>query len=108
VWFAYSPDRRGEHPRQHLRQSSGILRADARAGFHHLYEGGQIQESACWAHVRRKFYNLQVAHASPLAAKALKRIAELYAIEGDIRGRPPEKRPASSQQSCSSSAGLAP
>jgi len=92
VWFAYSPDRRGEHPRQHLSKFSGILQADAYAGFHHLYEGGQIQEAACWAHVRRKFYDLQVAHASPLAAEALKRIAELYAIESDIRGRPPEER----------------
>ena len=92
VWFAYSPDRRGEHPRQHLRRFSGILQADAYAGFHHLYDGGQIQEAACWAHVRRKFYDLQVTHASPLAAEALKRIAELYAIEADIRGRPPEER----------------
>ena len=92
VWFAYSPDRRGEHPREHLRQFSGILQADAYAGFHHLYEGGRIQEAACWAHVRRKFYDLQVAHASPLAAEALKRIGELYAIESDIRGRPPDQR----------------
>jgi len=68
------------------------LQADAYAGFHHLYEGGQIQEAACWAHVRRKFYELQVAHASPLAAEALRRIAELYAIEAAIRGRPPEER----------------
>jgi transposase len=92
VWFAYSPDRRGEHPRQHLRRFSGILQADAYAGFHHLYEGGRVQEAACWAHVRRKFYDLQVAHASPLAAEALKRIAELYAIESEIRGRPPDER----------------
>ena len=92
VWFAYSPDRRGEHPRQHLQSFSGILQADAYAGFHHLYEGGRIQEAACWAHVRRKFYDLQVAHASPLAAEALKRIGELYDIESEIRGRPPEKR----------------
>jgi len=92
VWFAYSPDRRGEHPRQHLRWFVGTLQADAYAGFHHLYEGGQIQEAACWAHVRRKFYDLQVDHASPLAAEALKRIAELYAIEADIRGRPSEER----------------
>jgi hypothetical protein len=92
VWFAYSPDRRGEHPRQHLRSFRGTLQADAYAGFHHLYEGGQIQEAACWAHVRRKFYGLQVAHASPLAAEALKRIAELYAIEGEIRGRPAAER----------------
>jgi len=68
------------------------LQADAYAGFHHLYEGGRIQEAACWAHVRRKFYDLEVAHSSPLATAALKRIAELYAIESDIRGRPPEER----------------
>ena len=92
VWFAYSPDRRGEHPRQHLRPFCGTLQADAYAGFHHLYDGGQIQEAACWAHVRRKFYELQVAHASPLAAEALQRIAELYVLEGQIRGRPPDER----------------
>src|SRR3974390_2683683 len=83
---------RGEHPREHLRGFQGILQADAYAGFHHLYDGGQIQEAACWAHVRRKFYELQVAHASPLATEPLKRIAEVYAIEGEIRGRPPDER----------------
>jgi transposase len=92
VWFSYSPDRRGEHPREHLRTFRGTLQADAYAGFHHLYEAGQIREAACWAHVRRKFYELQVAHASPLAAAALQRIAELYAIEGEIRGRPSDQR----------------
>ncbi len=92
VWFAYSPDRRGEHPRQHLRSFRGFLQADGYAGFHHLYDGGQIQEAACWAHVRRKFYDLQVAHASPIAAATIERIAALYAIESEIRGRPPEER----------------
>jgi transposase len=92
VWFAYSPDRRGEHPRQHLRDFHGFLQADGYAGFHHLYDGGQIQEAACWAHVRRKFYELHVAHASPIAGAAIERIAALYAIESEIRGRPPEER----------------
>jgi transposase len=92
VWFAYSPDRRGEHPRQHLRNFHGFLQADAYAGFHHLYDSGDIQEAACWAHARRKFYELQVAHASPIAAAAVERIAALYAIESEIRGRPPEER----------------
>lgn len=92
VWFAYSPDRRGEHPRQHLRDFDGFLQADGYAGFHHLYDGGQIQEAACWAHVRRKFYELHVAHASPIAAAAIERIAALYAIENEIRGRPAEQR----------------
>ena len=48
VWFAYSPDRKGEHPRQHLKNFKGALQADAYSGFHHLYEGGVIYEVACW------------------------------------------------------------
>jgi hypothetical protein len=93
VWFAYSPDRKGEHPEQHLRTFRGSLQADAYAGFNQLYKGdGCIQEIACWAHVRRKFYDLQQAHASPIASEALERIAALYAIEKEIRGRPPDEQ----------------
>jgi transposase len=92
VWFAYSPDRKGEHPGRHLGEFRGVLQADAYAGFNHLYEDGRIQEAACWAHVRRKFYDLQVAHHSPVAQEALERIAALYAIEREIRGRPPHER----------------
>src|ERR1022692_3778045 len=93
VWFAYSPDRKGEHPERHLRTFRGALQADAYAGFNQLYkEDGRIQEIACWAHVRRKFYDLQEAHASPIASEALERIAALYAIEKEIRGRPPDER----------------
>jgi transposase len=92
VWFAYSPDRKGEHPQAHLQDFSGMLQADAYAGFDPLYQSGRIQEAACWAHVRRKFYDLHVAHNSPVAQEALRRIGELYAIEGDIRGRQPEER----------------
>jgi transposase len=93
VWFAYSPDRKGEHPERHLREFRGALQADAYAGFNQLYkEDGRIQEVACWAHVRRKFYDLQQAHASPVASESLQRIAALYRIEKDIRGRSPEER----------------
>ncbi len=92
VWFAYSPDRGGEHPVQHLRTFRGALQADAYAGFNQLYQDGRIQEVACWAHVRRKFYDLDQAQASPLAREALERIAALYAIEDEIRGRPPDER----------------
>jgi len=53
VWFAYSADRKGEHPREHLKNFQGALQADAYAGFHHLYDGGVIYEVACWAHARR-------------------------------------------------------
>ena len=92
VWFAYSPDRKGDHPQQHLSGFSGTLQADGYAGFNRLYEGGQIQEAACWAHVRRKFFDLEQAHASPVASEALARIAQLYGIERDIRGRSPDER----------------
>jgi hypothetical protein len=57
-----------------------------------VYETGRIQEAACWAHVRRKFYDLHVAHRSPVAAEAMDRIAALYAIEKEIRGHAAERR----------------
>lgn len=94
VWFAYSPDRKGEHPQRHLREFRGTLQADAFAGFNALYEDANrgISEAACMAHIRRKFYDLHHAHASPVAAEALRRISELYAIESEVRGRAPEER----------------
>ena len=92
VWFAYSEDRKGEHPRQHLKDFTGALQADAYAGFHHLYGAGRIYEVACWAHARRKFYEIHALHASPTTSEALARIAALYAIEDEIRGKPAELR----------------
>lgn len=92
VWFAYSPDRKGEHPQSHLHNFTGTLQADGYAGFDRVYETGHVREAACWAHVRRKFYDLEVAHKSPVATEALERIAQLYAIEKEIRGRPPDER----------------
>jgi transposase len=91
VWFAYSEDRRGEHPRQHLRNFKGALQADAYAGFHHLYSD-HLYEAACWAHARRKFHEIHVVHASPTTTEALARIGALYAIEDEIRGKPIEVR----------------
>ena len=75
-----------------LSNFTGTLQADGYAGFDQIYEAGRIQEAACWAHVRRKFYDLVVAHKSPVAAEALERIAALYAIEKEIRGRSPDER----------------
>jgi transposase len=94
VLFRYSPDRRGERPREHLKGFTGTLQADAYAGFGHLYEGGRIQEAACWAHARRGFYDIHQANQSPIAAQTLTRIGALYAIEAEIRGRPPNERTA--------------
>ncbi len=91
VWFAYSADHKGEHPRQHLKTFKGALQADAYAGFHHLY-GDDVYEAACWAHARRKFHEIHVIHASPTTTEALARIGALYAIEEEIRGKPADHR----------------
>ena len=92
VLFRYSPDRRGERPREHLKKFTGILQADAYAGYGHLYADGRIREAACWAHARRAFYDIHEANQSPIAAEALNRIAALYVIESEIRGRAPNER----------------
>ncbi len=92
VWFAYSPDRKGEHPAGHLEKYAGVLQADGYAGFNKLYEKGRIVEAACWAHVRRKFHDLYQAHRSPIAKEALERIGQLYGMEQEIRGRSPAER----------------
>ena len=93
VLFRYSPDRKGEHPRTHLATFTGVLQADGYAGFDALYETGRLVEAACWAHVRRKFYDLHVATNSTVAREALTRIGALYGIEAEINGRPaPEQR----------------
>lgn len=91
VWFAYSEDRQGEHPKRHLKDFEGALQADAYAGFHHLYRD-KIYEVACWAHARRKFHDIHVAHASATTTEALARIQALYVIEAEIRGHPAEIR----------------
>jgi transposase len=92
VLYRYSPDRKAERPREHLRSFTGVLQADAYSGFNSLYVGGQIVEAACWAHARRKYYDVYVADRSAIASEALQRIAELYAIERVIRGRSPAQR----------------
>jgi transposase len=92
VWFAYTPDRKGIHPQTHLASFTGILQADAYAGFNPVYESGRVTEAACWAHTRRKFHDLHVVHATATTTEALRRIAELYAIEDQARGHPPDIR----------------
>ena len=91
VFFA-SPDRKGAHPLAHLAKFSGVLQADGYAGFNGLYEKGRIVEAACWAHVRRKFFDVHASTKSAVAHQALERIGALYDIERDIRGKPPDER----------------
>jgi len=90
--FFYSPNRKGEHPREHLKCFKGTLHADGYAGFNAMFETGDIAEAACWAHVRRKFFDVHAANGSPIAKEALDRIGALYGIEEEARGRPPDER----------------
>jgi hypothetical protein len=92
VLYRYSPDRRAEHPRTHLTGFRGVLHADGYTGFVGLYGSGRVTEAACWAHVRRKFFDLHATGKAPLASEALTRIQGLYAIEAEIIGRPPDER----------------
>lgn len=113
--FFYSHDRSGEHPQQHLARWSGILQADAYGGYGKLYDvqrtAGSIVEAACWAHARRKFFELADLAAaarrrakgrtpviSPLALEAVQRIDALFEIERAISGRPTEQRLAVRQE----------
>jgi transposase len=92
AFYSYSEDRRGEHPQSHLKSFKGVLQADGYAGFNELYEKGSVLEAACWAHARRKFFDICVTGKSEIAEEALARIGELYAVEEEIRGRPPDQR----------------
>lgn len=94
VVYRYSPDRKGERPQSHLASFAGILQADGYSGFTPLYADGRVVEAACWAHARRKYYDVYAADRSPTAAEALRRIGLLYAIEREIRGEPPAARAA--------------
>ncbi len=95
--YHFSPDRKGEHPRRHLENSSGILQADAYAGFRELYEPQgngppRFREAACWAHLRRDFHDVWTATQSTIAREALDRIGALYDVEREISGRSADER----------------
>jgi transposase len=94
--FFYSRDRGGKHPERHLANYVGVMQADAYAGFNRLYETGRkpgpIVEAACWAHARRKFFDLARLNKAPIALEAVNRIDELFAIERQINGATPEER----------------
>jgi transposase len=90
--FFYSPDRKGEHPQAHLKDFRGVIHADGYAGFNELFVGNRIVEAACWAHVRRKLFDVHAATGSPIAKEALDRIGQLYLVEKTINGSPPERR----------------
>jgi hypothetical protein len=94
--FFYSRDRSGGHPNQHLAGYAGILQADAYAGFNDLYaparKPGPVMEAACWAHGRRRFFELAELARAPLAMEAVRRIDAIFDVERSINGMPPSQR----------------
>lgn len=98
AFYRYSTDRKGEHAEALLGSCRGFLHADAYAGFAGLYDPdpttgqARLVEVACWSHARRKLYDVHQATASPLAQNALEKIADLFAIEQEIRGQQPDRR----------------
>jgi len=92
VAYVYAPDRRAERPIAHLAGFRGVLQVDGYGGYKVLAERGEVRLAFCWSHVRRRFYELAQAGPAPIASEALARIAALYKIEGEIRGRSAEER----------------
>jgi transposase len=104
--FFYSADRAGVHPERHLAGYTGILQADAYAGFNSVYKPdrkpGLITEAACWAHARRKFFELADIAAkarnqkpttiSPIALAAVQKIDAIFTTERSINGKSPNER----------------
>lgn len=114
--FHYSRDRRGEHPRAHLASWSGILQADAYGGYGELYAAGRqpapVLEAGCFAHARRKFFELADVEGAarkksrgersgqiyPIALEAVQKLDALFDIERGINGKSPSDRLAIRQE----------
>ncbi len=91
AWYRFTPDRKGKWPTQHLDDFEGWMHADGYAGYNELYQG-RVAEVACMAHIRRKFFDVHKAQGSAIAEQALQRIARLYEIEKEVRGKTPKQR----------------
>lgn len=94
AWYQFSEDRRGAQPKDHLSKYKGWMHADGYAGYEELYRDHGIKEVACMAHVRRKFVDVHRSQGSSIAEEAILRISQLYAIEKEARGSPPDQRAA--------------
>ena len=102
VAYTYAPGRGGEHAVKLLAGFSGILQVDGYSVYQQLAApsraGGPVTLAFCWAHVRRKFYEIYARGNAPIATEALARIKKLYDVEADIRGLPPQIRRALRQE----------
>ena len=92
VAYVYAPNRKAEQPIAHLAGFTGVLQVDGYAGYRAFANKNGVQLAFCWAHVRRRFYELAAAGSAPIASEALERIAALYAIEKDLKDRCADER----------------
>ncbi len=90
--YVYAQNRKSEQPLAHLAGFTGVVQVDGYAGYRALARKNSVRLAFCWAHVRRRFYELAAAGPAPIASEALERIGGLYAIESEIRGRSPDER----------------
>ena len=98
AWYRFTPDRTGAHPQKELAEFTGHLQADAYAGYDKLYQSGRVTEVACWAHFRRKIFDIHKPRPTTLTTDILERIAALYAIEAEVRRAPPGVRQKARQE----------
>jgi len=98
VAYVYAGDRSAAQVIDHLQGFTGVLQVDGYGAYRKLADKTGVQLAFCWSHARRRFFEIAKANAAPIAAEALARIAALYAIEAEIRGRSAEDRRAARQQ----------
>ena len=98
VAYVYAPDRSAAQVIDHLRGFAGVLQVDGYGAYRKLAETGAVTLAFCWSHARRRFYEIAKPGGAPIATEALARIAKLYEIEAEIRGRSAEQRRTSRQE----------
>lgn len=98
VWYKFTPDRTGAQPQTELARFTGYLQSDTYAGCDKLYSTNRVIEVACWAHFRRKIFDIHATKPTPLTTDLMARIGAIYEIEAGIRGTPPDNRQRSRQE----------
>ena len=97
AWYQFPSDRKGVRPCEHLADYEGSMHADGYPDFNDRYRKGNVSEVACMGHIQRKFVDIHKAQGSAIAEEAIKRIAQLYGVEKDVRGQSPDVRVAARQ-----------
>lgn len=95
VAFVYAGDRAASSPAQHLAGYRGVLQTDGYSAYKALAKGGSVELAFCWTHTRRYFHKLldeKNPAKTPIAAEAIARIQQLYAVEDEIRGQCADQR----------------